>query len=441
MQVMKFGGTSVGSAAAISQAVSIVQKALPKKPVVVVSAVSKITDALLLLATEVQKGKGKETLQHIFSVHEQIIADLGLDPLLCETEFTELEELFAERMKQKTDLATLDIFLSFGERLCARIVAAKLTQDGVAAKAYPAWELGMITNDNFGDAEPLNTSYASLKRKISNLKAVPVITGFIGKTRVGQITTLGRGGSDYSAAIIGAAINAERIQIWKDVDGIMTTDPRLVPKAKLIPELAFEEACELTSFGAKVLHPKTILPAMKKDIPVQVLNTFNPEGTGTTIVSNFDERKKKSETIEGLTVKRGVIAIHIRSPKFFDGTGLMARIFDLFEAHKTSIDVVSTSMVSVSVTIDRGENLDKIVRALKTMADVTVVRNKAIVCAVGGSVNAAGVVGKMFTILGKKRIRVEMISQAASEVSILFVVDQDDAEETVRILHKEYIEE
>jgi len=193
--------------------------------------------------------------------------------------------------------------------------------------------------------------------------------------------------------------------------------------------------------GAKVLHPKTILPAMKKNIPVQVLNTFNPEGKGTTIVSNFDERKQKSETIKGLTVKRNVIAIHIRSPKFFDGTGLMARIFDLFESHKTSIDVVSTSMVSVSVTIDKGEHLDKIVRALRTMAEVTVVRNKAIVCAVGGSVNAAGVVGKMFTILGKKRIRVEMISQAASEVSILFVVDQDDAEETVRILHKEYIEE
>jgi aspartate kinase len=326
-----------------------------------------------------------------------------------------------------------------GERMSAKIVAATLIKMDVNAKALPAWDIGMITDDNFGDAEPLPISSALIREKISAMKAVPIITGYIGKTKRGVITTLGRGGSDYSAALIGAALKAEAIQIWKEVDGIMTTDPRLVPEARVVPELAFEEAAELAYFGAKVLHPKTILPAMKAGVPVQVLNTFNPSGKGTTIVSSFAERKSKSHSVEALTFKKGVIAIHINSPEFFDANGLMARIFDIFEKYKTSVDVVSTSVASVSLTIDKDEHLEQIVQELKKVGAVLVERGKAIVCAVGGSINAAGVTGRMFSVLGENNISVEMISQAAGGVSITFVVNEDDAEKALKTLHSAFI--
>ncbi len=440
MIVMKFGGTSVGSAERIANAAQIVKQALRRKPIVVVSAVTKITDALIALAKECAKGVGQEELLRIRETHENIILQLKLDPALLDSEFRELESLaLAIRKKKKLDKKILDHFQSFGELMSSRIVAAQLGKIGVKAQALPAWEIGMITDENFGYAEPLESSYEVMRKKISAMKIVPIITGFIGKTKNGEVITLGRGGSDYTAAIIGAAIGAETIQIWTDVDGIMTTDPRIIPEARTVPELAFEEACELAYFGVKVLHPKTILPAMKKNIPVQVLNTFNPQGKGTTIVSSFAERGAQSDTIEAFTFKKNIIAIHIKSPEFFDGNGLMARIFELFEKHNTGIDVVSTSVVSVSLTIDREDYLDEIIPELKKIGEVEVVRNKAVVCAVGGRVNAAGVAGRMFTVLGKAGIAVEMISQAASGISITFVVDDRDAQEAIKVLHREYI--
>jgi aspartate kinase len=221
---------------------------------------------------------------------------------------------------------------------------------------------------------------------------------------------------------------------WNNDNG-----PAPCPEAQVVPELAFEEAAELAYFGAKVLHPKTILPAMKAGVPVQVLNTFNPTGSGTTIVSSFADRKEKSHSVEALTFKKGVIAIHIYSPEFFDGSGLMAQIFNVFEKYATSVDVVSTSVASVSLTIDKDEHLEKIVQELKKVGSVEVERDKAIVCAVGGSVNAAGVTGRMFSALSESDIPVEMISQAAGGVSITFVVNEKDAERALKILHKEYI--
>ncbi len=440
MIVMKFGGTSVGSAGSIRTAAEIVGSALKKKPIVVVSAVAKITDALIQLGKDSVQGKGKEGISHILAVHDKIIRELKLDPNLLEKEFDELKALVLQTSKKrKLDKKTLDHFQSFGERMSAKIVASHLSKIGLKAKSFAAWEIGMITTAEFGNAEPLESSYAKINREIASLPIVPVITGFIGKSGKGEITTLGRGGSDYTAAIIGAAIGAEAIEIWKDVDGIMTTDPRLVPKARLVFELAFEEACELAYFGAKVIHPKAILPAMRRNIPVRVLNTFKPEGKGTTIVASFDERKQKSETIEAFTHKKNITAIHIKSPEFFDGNGLMARIFELFEKYGTSIDIVSTSVVSVSLTIAKDEHLGEIIPELRKMGEVEVVKNKAVVCAVGGRVNAAGVAGRMFTILGQNKIPVEMISQAASGISITFVVDDADAQKAIKVLHREYI--
>lgn len=440
MLVMKFGGTSVGNAQRIEEVCSLVRSSLRRKPVVVVSAVARVTDALTALAKECAQGRGARSVQPILDRHDEVIAALGLDRSLLEKEYDELRLLAAKtRKKKKLDKKAMDHFQSFGERMSSRIVAAQLRKMGVRAEAFPAWELGMVTNREFGSAEPLEGSSAAMKEKIGALKLVPVITGFIGKTKKGEITTLGRGGSDYTAAIIGAAIGAEAIQIWKEVDGIMTTDPRIVPEARVVPELAFEEASELAYFGAKVLHPKAILPAMKKRIPVQVLNTFKPRGKGTTIVSGFAERAKGSDTVEAFTFKKNTTIVHVYSPEFFEGSGLLAHVFGLFEKYDTGIDIVSTSVASVSLTIDTDECLEKILPGLRKLGQVEVVRGKAIVCAVGGKVNAAGVAGRMFTALGRDSIPVEMISQAASGISMTFVVNNEDAEEAIRVLHKEYI--
>jgi aspartate kinase len=278
-----------------------------------------------------------------------------------------------------------------------------------------------------------------MKKKLTSLKVVPVVTGFIGKTEKGEIVTLGRGGSDYTAAILGAALKAEAIQIWKEVDGFLTTDPRIVPEARVVHELAFEEACELAYFGAKVLHPKTILPAMDAGVPVQVLNTFKPEGKGTTIVSSFEERHGKSHTVEAFSRKKGITIIHVRSPEFFDGSGLMARVFKIFENHRTSFDLIANSVVSVSLTIYNCDRLDQLVRDLGELGEVKVVSGKAIICMVGGSINAAGVAGRIFTVLGEHEIPVEMISQAAGGVSMTFAVDESDTERALHILHETFI--
>jgi aspartate kinase len=443
MIVMKFGGTSVGNAEAISQVASVVRHSLARKPVVVVSAMTKITDALIRLAEESSKGTGSDTLQAIRSAHEKTSEALGLDRHICEPELDELEQLVGKSDGAPLDAKRLDLFQSFGERMCAKIVAAKLAKDGIPARACNAWDIGMITDARFGHAEPLSSSYVLIQKAIAAIHETPVVTGFIGKTEAGEVTTLGRGGTDYTTAIIGAAIGAEAIQIWKEVDGIMTTDPRIAPEARVVPELAFEEACELAYFGAKVLHPKTIMPAMKAHIPVEVRNTFKPELAGTTIVSTFAKRANKSAALEALTFKRRVTVLHIDSPEFFEGSGLMARIFSVLDKRRINVDVIATSVASVSLTMDHDEHLEEIAHELASVGEVSIVTDKAIVCAVGGSVNAAGFVGRMFSILGDAgvAIPVEMISQAAGGISITFVVDEKDAEKAVKTLHKEYIEE
>jgi len=440
MIVMKFGGTSVGSAKAISEVAAIVKMYKKRKPVVVVSAVSGVTDLLIRLAHEAMQGGGHELMESLLGRHRDIILDLKLPPAILSKECSELEALLKKTRKSRTlTKKTLDIFQSFGERMSSILVAAKISQSGVVAKAFPAWEIGMITDAAFGDAEPLPSSFPLMKKKISALKVVPVVTGFIGKTEKGDIVTLGRGGSDYTAAILGAALKAQAIQVWKEVDGFMTTDPRIVPEAKVVHELAFEEACELAYFGAKVLHPKTILPAMDAGVPVQILNTFRPEGRGTTIVSSFEERNGKSKTVEAFSRKKGITIIHIRSPEFFDGSGLMAKVFKVFEKHRTSVDLIATSVVSVSLTIDNCDRLDQLVRDLGALGEVKVVSGKAIICMVGGSINAAGVAGRIFTVLGEHEIPVEMISQAAGGVSMTFVVDDVDTERALHILHETFI--
>jgi len=438
MIVMKFGGTSVGDADRISNAADIIKSNVEKKPVVVVSAVSGITDKLLELANNVSQGKEDEIFNNIKDVHYEILRNLELENSLIEKDIEELSKIINEIKidNKKVGNKVLDSVQSFGERMSSKIVAAHLNNIGIKAQAFNAWDLGFVTTDEFGNSEPLKETFNNLNSNIKKLNVVPVITGFIGKTKNGEITTLGRGGSDYTAAIVGSAINTDEIQIWTDVDGIMSADPKIVSNAKTLREVSFAEASELAYFGARVLHPKTILPAMKKNIPVRVMNSINPENNGTTILNKSN---KIEQVVKAIAYKKNIILVNVASSRMLGAYGFLSRLFAVFNKYKKSVDVISTSEVNVSLTIDNEENVDGIVDELKEIASVKVLKNKAIIAIVGeGMGQTPGISGRIFTALGKNKINIEMISQSALEINISFIVDGNDGENAVKVLHEEY---
>ncbi len=452
MLVMKFGGTSVGSADAIRNLGKIVKNLLDRQPIVVVSAVSKITDLLIETAKLAAAGEDySQNLKKLKEKHQEIIKSLNLNIPEVNTLLAELEHQL-NRIKNSKQLTaeTLDLIQSCGERISVCIAAAHLQSIGINSKPYNAYDIGMITNSNFGEAEIILATPVEINKKITSiLKAdakkelhsthVPVITGFIGKDKNGKITTLGRGGSDYSATIIGAAIDADEIQIWTDVSGVYSADPKIVKDARKIEKISFAECSELAYFGAKVLHPKTILPAMNKNIPVKVLNTFEPENSGTIILS---EMKKSDEIVKALTCKKNITLININSTRMLFAYGFLARVFYVFDKYNISVDMISTSEVSMSLTIDKNTNLDKALEELNQIATTNIVCNKAIVCVVGvGLKNEIGIAGKIFSLMGEHKINIEMISQGASEINISFVVENNEAEKAVKLLHEEFIEE
>ncbi|MCK5139508.1 MAG: aspartate kinase, partial [Thermodesulfovibrionia bacterium] len=292
-------------------------------------------------------------------------------------------------------------------------------------------------NPDFGRAEPLEHAPEMIKEHMAKMDHVPVVTGFIGKTTAGEITTLSRGGSDYTASIIGAATDSDEIQIWTDVDGIMSTDPKIVKDAKTIAKLSFDEASELAIFGAKVLHPKSIIPAMEKNIPVRVLNTYNPEGKGTIVTPKAE---KTDKVMKAIACKKGISLVNVTSTRMLNAHGYLARVFDIFRDYQKSVDMISTSEVSISMTINDSNGMDKIVKDLEGIAKVKTEDNKAIICVVGeGLKHTKGLAGKVFSTVGKAGVSIEMISQGASEINISFVVDEEDADKTINALHQEFI--
>lgn len=435
---MKFGGSSVGSAEKIKDVANIIKSRHSKKPVVVVSAVKGITDKLIETADAAVEGKNVPGLiKQVIEKHHKIMDELKIDKGLIEENLNEFKQVI-EDIEESSEASNqvMDLVQSFGERMSSKLVAAHLNSIGVKAQAFDAWDIGMITNGDFGKAEPLDDSHKKIASAIKGFDVVPIITGFIGKTEDGTVTTLGRGGSDYTAAIIGAAVDSEEIQIWTDVNGVMTSDPRVVKEAKTIPSISFAEASELAYFGAKVLHPKTILPAMKKDIPVRVLNTYEPDYKGTVIVSKAEKSK---EIIRAIACKKNIMLVNIVSSRMIDAHGFLSRVFDVFEDYAKSVDMIATSEASISLTVDKEDNMNHIVEQLKEIADVKVEKEKAIICVVGeGMKHMPGIAGRTFTTLGKSKVNVEMISQGASEINISFIVDNEQADKAVQALHNEY---
>lgn len=445
--VMKFGGTSVADAKAIEGVVSIVRERLPQHPVVVVSAMARVTDQLLQIARAAGAGDRKTALtlaRELRERHYNTAGELLGTALFTEfhgdlgTEFEQLEELVRgiSAVGELTPRST-DAVASFGEVLSSKLVTASLSAKGIEASRVDSYDC-IVTDDSFTRAAPLydetNRKLCELVRPLIEQGRVPVMGGFIGATRNGVTTTIGRGGSDFSASIVGAGLNAEKIEIWTDVDGMMTTDPNLCPDARRIKVISFDEAAELAYFGAKVLHPATVLPAIEKNIPVFILNSRNPSCKGTRISARAPHCENYFKAI---AAKKRITIIDVVAPRMLLAHGFLKQIFEAFDRHRIPIDVVSTSEVSVSLTVDSNESIPALAADLSRIADVKYEGRKAIVCLVGENLREVpGIAAHVFGELTDVKIR--MISQGASEINLTFVIDEEQVPSVVQRLHKTF---
>jgi aspartate kinase len=451
--VMKFGGTSVEDPAAIGRTAGIVagRVAMGKSPVVVVSAMAKVTDQLLRAATAASQGDRAGALaisSRLRCRHCDTARDLVKDAAEIAALVRTIDEKFATLDEVLRGLAAIreltprisDLIVSYGERLSSRIVAAAFRQRGIVAAHVDAREI-IVTDSEFQKATPLDDIIEKRAQEklmpLLDAGKVPVMGGFIAANEAGLTTTLGRGGSDYTGALVGGALESETIEIWTDVDGIMTADPRVCSDALRVKVISFEEAAELAYFGAKVLHPATILPAVKKNIPVLVLNSRNAACEGTRIISVAPHCKSPFKSI---AVKRKLTIIDIVASRMLMSHGYLSKMFAIFDKHKCPIDMVSTSEVSISVTVDSNSSLPEIDADLKMLADVTYEGKKALICLVGEDIRGQnGMAAQVFNAI--RHINVRMISQGASEINMSFMIEEDDADEAVRSLHAAFFKE
>ena len=448
---MKFGGTSVEDAVAIRRTATIVEARRGHKPVVVVSALAKVTDALLAMANAASSGQLADALKALRQLkqrHLSVLSGLASGKPAAEAK-ADIQAHFESMQQVLKGVAalgelsprTLDNFVSSGELLSSRIVTAAFRSEGLDAVLVDSRQC-IVTDDNFTRALPLfeqtNERLREVVKPLVNAGKVPVMGGFISATEDGITTTLGRGGSDFSAAIVGAALGVSRIEIWTDVEGMMTTDPRICPEAQRIEAIGFDEASELAYFGAKVLHPATLIPAVEKNIPVFVLNSRNPESKGTCIRA----RAPKSRTpFRAIAAKKGVKVINVRSPRMLMAHGFLRGLFEILDRHTISADLVSTSEVSVSIAFDGGRDVSAAVEDLKRLGKVEVEEGKAIICLVGENVRGkVGMAASVFAAAARANINLHMISQGASEINISFVVEERDVTEAVKQLHKHFFE-
>ncbi|MCB9917543.1 MAG: aspartate kinase [Planctomycetes bacterium] len=437
MIVMKFGGTSLRDAAAIRSVCEIVRSRLDSQPVIVVSAHSGVTDRLVSLAESAVSST--VAIDDLIERHAKIREDLGIRENLHEELFRELQDLCRGiHLVGELSPRSRDYILSFGERLSARTVAAAMTAAGLPARAIDSFDIGVRTDSRFGNAR-LAPDEGRILAGLRDIRGLPVVTGYIAKDAVGNITTLGRNGSDLSAAYVGNAIDAEEIQIWTDVDGVLTADPRVVPSARPIAEMSYDEAAELANHGGKVLHPASLAPAIEKSIPVRVLNTHRPDSAGTLIVKQSDD---PNLVVRCIAHKRRVTIVNVESSRMLAQSGFLARIFGCFQRWNISVDMVATSEISVSITLDNIENLDEAVKELEDFASVSVEHDLGLVCVVGhGIKNRLGVPARVLDPLHRAGVVVRMISLGALKVNVSLVVDGGDLDRAVRALHDEFFDE
>jgi aspartate kinase len=447
--IMKFGGTSLADTTAFERVREIVRARSAAHPVVVASAMSRVTDALLESVGRAVDGQAIEAAhfldqhfeRHLRVAHALLTAETraAFEVTIDNTrrEISELLKTVAADSMTRPILQ--DIIVSYGERLSANLLAAVLFEAGLPALYVDARRC-IVTTAEHGRAEPLAGEIARRSRaelqSIIEARHIPVLGGFIGASVDGLTTTLGRGGSDYTAALIGAALSAREIQIWTDVSGVLTADPRVVKGSRTIPRMSYAEAAELAYFGAKVLHPKTIQPAVEGRIPVRICNSRAPQDAGTLVGS---ETEMSPRTVKAIAHKTGITIVQISSARMLGAYGFLHAIFDIFNRHRTVIDVVTTSEVSVSLSLDDASALPAIVSELKQLGAVQVEQPRAIICIVGeGLRDTPGIAARIFNSLSD--INISLISQGASSINLTFVVTEDDLHEAVNRLHATFFE-
>ena len=454
MAVMKFGGTSVGTARAMQQAISIVDRErVNAVPLVVLSACSGITNKLVRIADAAGRGAIDEAMDlagDVRTFHFALLDELIKRDVLKKEVAVKIEELASrlEMLIKGVDIVgelterSRDMFCSFGELFSTTVFAAAMKDQGDNVEWIDVRTV-MITDDNFGFARPINDECEEnvhrIIRPLLQQGTVVVTQGYIGATKTGKTTTLGRGGSDFSAALLGAWLNENAIQIWTDVDGVMTCDPRMVPEARSIRVMTFSEAAELAYLGAKVLHPDTIAPAVQKNIPVYVLNSVHPDAKGT-IITNDPERLSGMSydgLVKSIAIKKGQCIINVRSNRMFGRHGFMNELFDVFACYGVSVEMVATSEVSVSLTVDDKSVSDELIQKLQGLGDVDLEHHVATISVVGDNLRMSrGVAGRIFSSL--KDVNLRMISQGASEINVGFVVEESEVITAVNNLHREF---
>lgn len=441
MIVMKFGGSSVANAERIQHVASIIKAYQEKKPVVVLSAMGDTTDFLLEAAEKALLGT--VDIAAVENLHKETVETLGISidsilPLLDELK----QLLTGVSMLKELSRRSRDYLVSFGERMSVRIMAEYLRLKGINAQSFDAWEIGFISDSKFMAAELLDDVWTRIPEHLTAYQndensAIPIVTGFIAKDKDGNITTLGRGGSDLTATMIGSAMKVLEVQTWKDVDGIMTADPRLVSNARTVPEVTYEEAEELAMFGAQVLHPRSMIPVRKTATPVRVKNSYNIESQGTIIV---ERHSIKVPPVCAITSVKHVSIFDIVSTRMLGAAGFLAHIFNQFLKWHISIDVIATSEVSVSCTVNYKGDMTGLIADLKNVADVEVRSGKAIVTIVYDASHSSAILASGFEALSEEGINVQMISKGASKVNISVLVNEEEADRTVQVLHKAFFE-
>jgi aspartate kinase len=446
---MKFGGTSVEDAPAMKRTAAIVRGRREKglEAVVVVSAMAKVTDLLLSAAAAAGRGDKAGALAIGARLRHRHIdtSSTLLDGQRCvrvqqvlHQEFDALDDLL-RGIAAVGELTprTNDLVVSFGERLSSKMMAETLEHQGLEGAHVDARNC-IITDASYGKAVPqdaaIEAKLAEIVLPLVQAGKTPVMGGFIGSTADGVTTTLGRGGSDFTASLVGGGMHAGAIEIWTDVNGIMTTDPRICPDALRVKTISFEEAAELAYFGAKVLHPATILPAVQKSIPVWVLNSRNAENEGTKITAMA---ARCASPFKSIAAKKRLTIIDVVASRMLMSHGYLKAVFDVFDKYKCAIDMVSTSEVSISLTVDSNQQLPEICAELAKIADVKMEGHKALVCLVGEDIRGHnGIAGQVFSAIS--HVNVRMISQGASEINMSFMIDEEDVEEAVRSLHNHF---
>jgi aspartate kinase len=452
MIVIKFGGTSVGETNRLRQAIEIVAERRDRRPVVVVSALASVTNQLVAATDAAAAGRFDEALALVTRIRERHeesgFALIGQKIDFYESFTTQLGRQIEQitsvlrgvSLVGETSPRAKDLVVALGEKLSSVLFSYAMRTKTLTGVHVDSGDV-IVTDDRFGQATPLmpETTAAAAHSLVPELERnhIPVMGGFFGRSVSGATTTLGRGGSDYSAALVGAAIGADEIQIWTDVDGMMTCDPRVIPAAKVLDLVTYDEAAELAYFGAKVLHPKTLWPAVDKEIAVRVLNTHNPSSPGTLITR---DGKPGAHGPRALAMRSGITIVQMTTTKMLEESGYLARLFDVFARHGVAVDLVTTSEVSVSATVDDAKKVDALVRELSPLATIEVIRDRAVIAIVGRDLTREPeVAAKLFSSL--HGIPVSMMTLASTGLNLSIAVDASRADEALRSIHRTLFEE